>query len=587
MDTDAPVTLGVWTNWSRGPTMGKTLTTTRENGNLLIAFTAFLVPFVATRLWRIVALVLHQFYSTSASRDAIHHQRQVILRNSGSAQSGLWSFAELVWAWRSVGGQPRRRVVPIILGMVCFIVAFTVAGGFSSSIAYEAGEVLLEGDNCQAGTDRSTGDATAVNAVRSYWALFINDMANYAKNCYANQTSGMMECSRFVIGAVPTSFMDYNALCPFEQSICRRERSNIKFDTGHLDSNAVFGLNTRPGETFTLRYVLQCAPLATEGRTHNISESGRNYTAYREMEFDFYRTRRMIGTEGPSPTEKVSTYLTEEAASPLGCIDQFQWCRDPALGQCGNLTNQHDALYSAAPWFGLTLKDLDSNRPVAQNKAGSLLLWAHYMLFNAYSLSGIVDILGSASLASQAAVVQGLVFSPKENQWQLDVTQWWNIVLSVFQAKFVITAQGSGNSTSQSETIKPENGNAADTANTATLSGKGNTAIQLHRLLQDQLGHGNWDNCDETIPTTRPGDLLARFDISNPKHPLLAEKTPDNDGQEMASQTPPDQQTSQGSPSQPGYEVSLGRTSPGARQPLSDANSQPQGVQQERPRTAP
>lgn len=79
------------------------------------------------------------------------------------------------------------------------------------------------------------------------------------------------------------------------------------------------------------------------------------------------------------------------------------------------------------------------------------------MLFNAYSLSGLIDILGPASLASQITVVQGLVFSPKKNQWHLDVTQWWNIMLSVFQAKFVVTAQGSGNSTSLSETIKPEN----------------------------------------------------------------------------------------------------------------------------------
>jgi hypothetical protein len=99
--------------------------------------------------------------------------------------------------------------------MVCFIGAFAAAGGLSSSIAYESGEVLLKGDNCQAGTDRSTVDATAVNAVGSYWALLVNDMANYAKNCYGNQSSGMMECSRFVIGAVPTSVMDYNASCPF------------------------------------------------------------------------------------------------------------------------------------------------------------------------------------------------------------------------------------------------------------------------------------------------------------------------------------------------------------------------------------
>jgi hypothetical protein len=39
------VYLGKWTNWSRGPVFGATLTLSREDANLLIAFVAF---FVAT-----------------------------------------------------------------------------------------------------------------------------------------------------------------------------------------------------------------------------------------------------------------------------------------------------------------------------------------------------------------------------------------------------------------------------------------------------------------------------------------------------------------------------------------------------------
>lgn len=56
--------------------MGATLTLDRTYGNLLIAFTATFVGLVATAFWRIACLIFHRNYSTSDSRDALHHQRQ-------------------------------------------------------------------------------------------------------------------------------------------------------------------------------------------------------------------------------------------------------------------------------------------------------------------------------------------------------------------------------------------------------------------------------------------------------------------------------------------------------------------------------
>lgn len=56
--TQYTVHLGTWTNWSRGPIMGATLTTTRQYGNLFIAFTAFFVSFVASRFWHMAWLVI-------------------------------------------------------------------------------------------------------------------------------------------------------------------------------------------------------------------------------------------------------------------------------------------------------------------------------------------------------------------------------------------------------------------------------------------------------------------------------------------------------------------------------------------------
>lgn len=59
------------------------------------------------------------------------------------------------------------------------------------------------------------------------------------------------------------------------------------------------------------------------------------------------------------------------------------------------------------------------------------------------------------------------------------------------------------------------------------LEWEGDTAIQLHRVAQDELGYGHWSSCDDTIPITRPDDLLAPFDISDPSHPMLVRKLGD------------------------------------------------------------
>lgn len=83
------VRLGIWTDWSRGSVLGQTLTLDRNDANLLTAFTASFVVFVGARVWGMASLVLHRYYSTPDRRDALHHQRQVVLRNTSSADSAL------------------------------------------------------------------------------------------------------------------------------------------------------------------------------------------------------------------------------------------------------------------------------------------------------------------------------------------------------------------------------------------------------------------------------------------------------------------------------------------------------------------
>lgn len=174
--------------------MGATLTLDQRDGNLLIAFTAVFVGIVTDRLWRVachvfyrlvgsllihihVLIVLNRCYSTSKPRDALHHQRQALLRNSESATSALWTIMQLMWVWRNITTRAVVRVLPAFLAAASCIIAFTVAGGYSSQISSALkNEVLLNGSNC--GIVNAPRDADLMNVISPYDSKRVADAAN-------------------------------------------------------------------------------------------------------------------------------------------------------------------------------------------------------------------------------------------------------------------------------------------------------------------------------------------------------------------------------------------------------------------------
>lgn len=140
---------GFWTNWSFGPIFGRILTISRQNADLVIAFTGVFVTFVGVRFWRILSLACHRFFSASCPQGVLYHQRQAILRNSPSADSALITFLGLCWAWRHTSERALRRLYLFLLLSVFCSAAFVIAGGFSSRISTLVGtEVLLRGSAC-------------------------------------------------------------------------------------------------------------------------------------------------------------------------------------------------------------------------------------------------------------------------------------------------------------------------------------------------------------------------------------------------------------------------------------------------------
>ena len=265
---DRSVYLGVWTDWSHGSVKGLTFTTTLRNGGLLVAFLALFVTFTGTCFWTIVSFITHQTLSRQAPQNATYHQRQAILRNSGTSGAALWKFLQMTWAWRRINlaGSIKLTLVPLLLSLLSFC-AFAAAGIFSSQVATSrGGEVLLVGDKCATYNSSLITDDN-LGTFQSWVASTIRSSANYESSCYAG-TGSTSSCSTFVRSKLP--FTSTSGIpCPFpgKDRICQSPNQGLRMDTGFLDSHKDLGLNAPPSSRFLYRSVYECAPVNTEDYT--------------------------------------------------------------------------------------------------------------------------------------------------------------------------------------------------------------------------------------------------------------------------------------------------------------------------------
>ncbi|KAK8078524.1 hypothetical protein PG996_004694 [Apiospora saccharicola] len=661
MDTDDQIYLGIWTNWSRGSAiMGATLTTTQKSGNILIAFTAIFVPFVASRLWKMLCFAFHTCTSKQGAQDAIYHQRQVVLRNSPSPDSGLLSLLHLAWTWRRLHVKALLRLLPLLVFAILFIVGFTVAGGYSSQITSAMGdEVLINGDDCGfLSWMTNITDMNSTFAINSWAADKINDASNYVQQCYASQGTNLFDCDRFVVQSLPTT-TDSNYGCPFASDICHDNATNIRLDTGYLDSNNHLGLNAPYEQRFIWRQVLSCAPLKTSGYTsshiHNnqtfvrynyggfssfnatlnytysvpdlqaqyaqwentidglnfrlsleqatsfngslqsdrsftpshaitptdgelvlIFLSGNGVRFIQESNDSWYKATRPYGTLSMAynTAENSGVYIPTDAASPLGCKQQFQWCNPEygIPGGCGPLAGLMDATAGAYPFFNMTVDDYSSGSTPSTERGVRVKWSANIDPLSKLGIFNILLTLGAKALSSQKLLTSGVQLGIAENQWHLDVMNWWNMTLAIHQAAFIDTALGYRHADANLKSFvnTPVNDYERHLCRNQKVRRTGyasfslfgllftyilgalivlmsfaldpimrclhtrrqyrqyqylewrtNGALQLHRLAQDELGYGNWSGCTDNVPVTRSEDRLADLDIGDLEYPKL------------------------------------------------------------------
>lgn len=306
-----PVHCGVWTNWNHGPIMGSTLTLPRRDADQLIAFTAFFVALVSARFWRLASQAYHRCYSTRDPRDAFHHQRQAILRNSVSALSDSLQLILLSWKWRGPVSRGIQRALPVLMSAILCVAGFATASILSSRIssAFDD-EVLISGENCGFIASFHKADIWASSLVGPYKARQVSNAENYAQQCYSSKSTRMLDCTLFVKDHLSGS-VNQEAQCPFKPDICRANFSNLHLDTGFLDSGEHFGFNTVPNERVLFRNVLHCAPLVTEGYTSARNTNYANYTRY-------HYGSSHIDASSLSPHDLTYEYLSRDSQYTTG-----------------------------------------------------------------------------------------------------------------------------------------------------------------------------------------------------------------------------------------------------------------------------
>jgi len=88
---------------------------------------------------------------------------------------------------------------------------------------------------------------------------------NYASQCYSSSRTEQSENCRPYVKSKLNYTVNRAAPCPFDDGMCLLSSDNLVMDSGLLNSQDDFGINSPRNKRFAFRVKSQCAPLVTEG----------------------------------------------------------------------------------------------------------------------------------------------------------------------------------------------------------------------------------------------------------------------------------------------------------------------------------
>ncbi|KAH1596408.1 hypothetical protein KXX34_000458 [Aspergillus fumigatus] len=260
----------VWTDWSHGRIHGATITLSAQNAGFLTAFLALFVSVSGGHLWRIISFVVHQFHSSQKPRDALHHQQQVIFKNTTSPVALIWEFALLSWAWRRKAQHPLLRNLLFIVLAIIWLALTGSAAILSARITKPAGShCLIMSPHCglylAAGAGFNASDPYQLDVFDTTQLLETNTATSYARTCYVPGAERLPQCNIYAQTRLALHTTT-NASCPFQSGMCLEGDSTaFAMDTGLLDSREHLGINAPDDERVLFRKSASCAPLTRAG----------------------------------------------------------------------------------------------------------------------------------------------------------------------------------------------------------------------------------------------------------------------------------------------------------------------------------
>ena len=283
MDPSAGIHYGSWTNWEDGRIQGARITLRENQGDYLITFLALFVQLASQHTWGIFCFLAFTFGTPSHNPDKLESGRRAILRNAGSDSSTAWQLLSLGWDHRKTS----RKITLYAIAALAHLLAFTSAGILVSQVAMTSTQVLVKGqvgkcgqwDVASASTPHCTNTAFEI-AENTAWdnnlGTVIQTASTFTKQCYNTTTTPLDEATQHTqrsaadtvnCNAIGPGLVTWNVstdiACPFASQMC--PSGAVRFDSGLLDSQHHFGINSRKKDRVKYRRVTECAVLTQSG----------------------------------------------------------------------------------------------------------------------------------------------------------------------------------------------------------------------------------------------------------------------------------------------------------------------------------
>jgi hypothetical protein len=168
-----------------------------------------------------------------------------------------------------------------------------------------------------------------------------------------------------------------------------------------------------------------------DGDSYIVFLSGNGVSFAERSQDEWYRATRPWRELSRTINESTySAFIFDEAASPLGCLQQFQFCQQalPKGEQCSPLASWEDASSAA-----LDMSPSDA--------AALRLNWVRSQVITTL-LNSIINTLQARALTTQRTLAASVQSPIHANQWQLDVVSWWATMLAYTQSNFIDSVVG-------------------------------------------------------------------------------------------------------------------------------------------------